>query len=263
MGRYLKLYLWFWTQRLKVLLEYPASTLVGVAAQVLSPAMGVLTIWVVVRQVPDLRGWSYDEVLLIYGLLTFSLGLSFIFGQNIWFLGQNYIRTGGLDHLLVRPINPLFQLVVEYYGYGGMDAALVGAVVTVKAILALGILWSPLKVLALLLSILSGSAIFMAFFLIPSVSGFWIMDSAISVTSVFYLTHQFAKYPLNIYPRAVLMMLTWLLPYAFASYYPASYLLGKEAGGLVWAGPFVAAALLFLGYRFWLFGLRHYTSTGS
>ncbi len=58
-------------------------------------------------------------------------------------------------------------------------------------------------------------------------------------------------------------MMTWLFPYALASFYPASYLLGREVGALAWAGPFVAAALLVIGYRVWLFGLKHYTSTGS
>jgi ABC-2 type transport system permease protein len=262
MGRYLKLYLWFWAQRLKVLLEYPGSTLIGLVCQTLTQIPGLLAVWVVIGQVPGLGGWNYDAVLLIYGLLTLSLGLSFIVGQNVWFLGQ-YVRTGGLDQLLVRPIDPLFQLVVEYFSWSGMGDALIGVVVTVQAMLALGILWSPLKVLALLLSVVSGTAIFMALFLIPSIAGFWIMDSAISLASVFYLVNQFAKYPLNIYPRAILLVLTWLLPYAFASYYPASYLLGNEAGRLVWAGPLVAVTLLFVGYRFWLFGLRRYASTGS
>ena len=50
---------------------------------------------------------------------------------------------------------------------------------------------------------------------------------------------------------------------AFASYYPASYLLGRAAGGLLWLGPLVAAVLLAAGYGLWLFGLRHYSGTGS
>lgn len=262
MGRYLKLYRWFWEQRLKVLLEYPGSTFIGLFCQTVTQLPALLAIWVVIRLLPGLGGWNYDAVLLIYGLLTLSLGLSFIFGQNVWNLGQ-YVRTGGFDQLLVRPIDPLFQLVVEYFSWSGMGDALMGAVVTGKALLALGIVWSPLKVLALLLSVVSGTAIFIAVFLITSVSAFWIMDSATALTVVFHVFNQFAKYPLNIYPRAILLLLTWLLPYAFASYYPASYLLGKEAGGLVWAGPLVAAAFIFLGYRVWLFGLRHYTSTGS
>ena len=263
MGRYLKLYLWFWAQRLKVLLEYPGSTLLDLCGQILSQILGILVIWVVIRQVPGLGGWNYDAVLLIYGLMTLSVGLTYVFGHNLLFLGNGYIRPGELDRLLTRPIDPLFQLVVEHFSWSGMGGALMGAVVTGKALLALGIVWSPLKVLVLLLSVVSGTAIFIAFFLIGSVSAFWIMDYSFLVINGFFHPHLFARYPLSIYPRGVLLLMTWLLPYGFASYYPASYLLGKEAGGLVWAGPLVAAVLLFVGYRFWLFGLRHYTSTGS
>ena len=108
MSRYLKLYRWFWAQRLKVLLEYPGSTLIGLVCQILTQIPGLLALWVVIGQVPDLGGWNYDAVLLIYGLLTLSLGLSFIFGQNLWFLGY-YVRKGELDRLLVRPIDPLFR----------------------------------------------------------------------------------------------------------------------------------------------------------
>lgn len=57
--------------------------------------------------------------------------------------------------------------------------------------------------------------------------------------------------------------MTWIIPYAFASFYPASYLLGHDIGMLAWASPIVAGSLLFLAYQVWHFGLRHYAGTGS
>lgn len=48
--------------------------------------------------------------------------------------------------------------------------------------------------------------------------------------------------------------------YDFASFYPTSYLPGRNI--LTWAGPLIAGLLL-LSYRVGLLGLRHYTSTGS
>ena len=39
--------------------------------------------------------------------------------------------------------------------------------------------------------------------------------------------------------------------------------LGVPLGLLAWGAPVVAGALLFLGYRLWLFGLAHYSGTGS
>lgn len=104
--------------------------------------------------------------------------------------------------------------------------------------------------------------LFIALNLIAAVSAFWIVESIPFTQSVFEM-NEFAKFPLSIYPRAIGILLTWLIPYGFASFYPASHLLGRDVGALAWLGLPVAAALLFLGYRFWCFGLRHYASTGS
>jgi ABC-2 type transport system permease protein len=117
-------------------------------------------------------------------------------------------------------------------------------------------------VLYLIVAVLSGGAIFIALNLITATSAFWIVES-IPVTQIVFNTHQFAKYPLSIYHRNIGLLLTWVIPYGFASFYPASYLLGRDVGALAWLGPAVAAGLLFLGYRVWQFGLRHYASTGS
>jgi ABC-2 type transport system permease protein len=88
------------------------------------------------------------------------------------------------------------------------------------------------------------------------------MDS-VPVTRAVFDNYLFAQYPLTIYPRAINIVLTWLIPYGFTSFYPATYLLGRDSSLVVWLGPVVAAVLLVLGYQFWRFGLRHYAGTGS
>ena len=114
----------------------------------------------------------------------------------------------------------------------------------------------------LVLAVLSGGGIFIALNLITCVTSFWIVDS-IPVTRLVFDNHLFAQYPLTIYPKAINILLTWIVPYGLASFYPASYLLDRGAGNLAWIAPFISALLLFLGYRFWQFGLRHYNSTGT
>ena len=69
--------------------------------------------------------------------------------------------------------------------------------------------------------------------------------------------------PNLIHGQGVRFLLTWIIPYGFASFYPASYLLGRNVGPLAWLGPVVAALLLGVSYRVWQFGLRYYSGTGS
>lgn len=262
MNRYLRLYWLFLIQRLKILMEYRANFLIGASSTVFLQASSLLTIWVVMQQIPSLNGWNYDEVLLIYGLVTLAKSINHMFADNLWTVGRVYIRSGGFDRFLVRPIDPLFHLLADRFCHDGVGNFLVGAILVAKASAALGIALNLLNLLYLLMAVLSGGAIFIALNLITCVSAFWIMDS-VPVTRVVFDNHLFAQYPLTIYPKAIGIWLTWLIPYGFASFYPASYLLGRDVGALAWLGPLVAAVLLVVGYRVWLFGLRHYASTGS
>ncbi|MEK7278680.1 MAG: ABC-2 family transporter protein [Chloroflexota bacterium] len=262
MRRYFVLYQHFLIQRFKILMEYRANFFIGAASTVVLQAAGLLTIWVVMRQIPDLNGWRYDEVLLIYGLLTLAKSLNHMFADNLWTIGWNYVRSGDFDRFLVRPIDPLFHLLADRFCHDGIGNFLVGAALVVKSSAALGIAWTPYRLSYLALAVLSGGAIFIALNLIAATSAFWIIES-IPVTQIIFNTHEFAKYPLTIYHRSIGLLMTWLIPYGFASFYPANYLLGRDVGLLAWIGPAMALALLFLSYRVWLIGLRHYSGTGS
>ncbi len=262
MARYLRLYYWFLKQRFKILLEYRANFFIGATSTIVLQTFGLLAIWVVMRQIPNLNGWTLNEILLIYGFITVSESITHMFADNLWTIGMNYVRTGEFDRFLVRPINPLFHLLADRFCHDGIGNFLVGLALILISTTALGIVWTPLTVSYLFVAILSGGAIFIALNLITATSAFWLQDS-IPATQIVFNTHEFCKYPLTIYHQGIRTLLTWLIPYGFASFYPASYLLGRDVGVLAWLSPVVAIALLAIAFRVWLFGLSHYSSTGS
>ena len=263
MRRYGALYWFFLLQRFKILMEYRANFLIGAFSSVIMQGAGVLAIWVVMRQVPGLNGWTLPEIWLIYGLLTLSKSLNHMFADNLWTLGQSYVRTGMFDRFLVRPINPLFHLLADRFCHDGVGNFAVGLVLVLVAAPAVSVAWTPLHVFYLLIAVLSGGVIFTALNLITAVSAFWVMNS-VPVVRVVFEMHEFAKYPLSIYPRPIGLLLTLFIPYGFAAFYPASYLLGRDVpAALAWGAPLVAVVLFCIAYQVWLFGLRHYGSTGT
>lgn len=262
MTRYMDLYWNFLLQRLKILMEYRVNFLIGAASTIFLQAASLMTVWVVMGQVPLLKGWNFEEVVLVYGLVTLSKSINHMFADNLWTIGRVYIRTGGFDRFLLRPIDPLFHLLADRFCHDGVGNLLVGAVLVVYSWAALAIPVTVMNLLYLVIMVVSGGLIFIALNLITCVSAFWIMDS-VPVTRVVFDNHHFTEFPLTIYPRAIGIWLTWVIPYGFASYYPASYLLGRDVGTLAFLGPVVAAVLMVFGYRFWQFGLRHYSGTGS
>ncbi len=259
--RYASLYRECLRMRIKEVLEYLLDFVVGLAAIFLVQGASLATIWVTMSQVPSLNGWSLPEVMLIYGLLIFSRACTQMFTERIWVLGF-YIRYGEFDRLLVRPINPLFHLLSDGFNTEAVGTFLLGGTLIVTTGRALGIFASPFNIIYLVVAIASGAVIFFAVNLITGVSAFWIIDS-IPVMGAVFENYLFAHYPLTIFPKLVQVTLTWLIPYAFASFYPASFLLGRDVGPLVWISPLIAVGLLVLGYRLWLVGLRRYESTGS
>lgn len=261
--RYTSLYWLFFKTRLKILMEYRANFFIGAISTVFVQAAGLTTIWVVMRQIPSLEGWTLPEVMLIYGLITLAKSINHMFADNLWTIGRSYIRTGTFDRFLVRPIDPLFHLLADRFCHDGIGNFVVGLVLVIAAAAQLDIAWTLLTIAYVVLIVISGGFIFIALNLITAVSSFWVMES-VPLTRVVFEMHEFAKYPLTIYPRAIGVLLTVVIPFGFASYYPASYLLGREvAPVLAWGAPVVALILMTIGLRVWRFGLRHYGSTGS
>jgi ABC-2 type transport system permease protein len=193
--------------------------------------------------------------------MSLSRSLNQMFTDSTWQLG-GYIRRGGFDRFLIRPMNPLFHLLANQFNTDGIGNFLVGLVLVVEAGRELGVYTSAFAVLYTVVSVFSGAVIFTAISLAAATSAFWLQDS-IAVSAAVFENHRFAYFPLNIYPRAFIFALTWIIPYGFASFYPAAFLLGGDVGLLAWLGPVIAAGLAILSYRVWLFGLRHYSGTGS
>lgn len=262
MTRYLSLYGYFLVQRFKILLEYRLNFFIGAISTAILQAASLAAIWVVMRQIPSLNGWSFYEVILVYGLLTMGESITHMFADNLWTVGMNYVRSGDFDRFLVRPIDPLFHLLADRFCHDGIGNLITGALLVGVSMQQLHIALTPLRLSYIIVSVLSGGLIFIALNLLTATSVFWIMES-IPVTQMVFTMNEFAKYPLSIYHNSIRILLTWIIPYGFVSFYPASYLLGRNVGALVWLSPVVALLFIFIAYRFWLFGLRHYSSTGS
>jgi ABC-2 type transport system permease protein len=262
MTRYLELYGLFFVQRLKVFLEYRLSFLIGASSTFFMQAGGLFAIWAVMRVAPNLVGWSFDQVLLLYGMVTLARSFEHMFADNLWTVGRHYILSGDFDRFLVRPINPLFHLFADRFNHDGIGNFMIGLVVVIRSSLSLNIDWNLEKVLCMVLAALGGGLVFIALNLITCVSAFWIMDSA-PVTLAVHEWHEFAKYPLSMYSSSIKNVLTFMIPYGLVSYYPALFVLGRDSSLLAFASPFMGVGLMLIGYALWNVGLRRYGSTGS
>ncbi len=261
MFRYLKLYIAFIEQNIKSILEYKADFLVGVFSTFLIQATTFLSIWVIFQNVNEIKGWSFYEIALVYGLLSTCKSFFGLLMGPLWDFGY-FIKQGHFDRIMLRPINPFFHLISSKIHHHNLGELAVGFAIIIISFINLGVKFGILDFLMLVVFIISGTVIFCSIMIITAAASFWLVQSKAIIWSVFE-TSSFALYPTKVFNKFIGVVFTWIIPFTFVSFYPANYFLRKEYYGYSFMAPLVAAVVMFLAMKIWNIGLKNYTSTGS
>lgn len=248
---------------LKKLMEYKIDFLTGAIGFLLEQAVNIAFLSIVFGRVENLRGWNYYEVLFIYGFSLFPNGLDHLFFDNIWNVAYWMVRKGEFDKYLTRPINTLLIVTVEEFQVDAFGKLIVGVALIVTSLrhIDLPFIWYdiPLAIMA----IIFGMLIYAAIKTICGSIAFWTKRSG-HIVEVVYNINQFSQYPVSIYSRIVRGAVTYIIPFALTSYYPASYLLRHTQPVFSNLAPMAAAAtLISAALIVWHKGLDAYESAGS
>jgi ABC-2 type transport system permease protein len=92
---------------------------------------------------------------------------------------------------------------------------------------------------------------------------FWIQHSGY-VMVIMFRFKDYAKYPASIFDGIFKIVFTFIIPIAFIAYYPALVILRPDEVPLLSTlSPFIGAFFFWLSYKFWMYGARKYSGTGS
>jgi len=259
----IRIYFIFISQYLKRLMEYRFDFISGLVGFFFIQLIGILFITVVFRQIPNINGWSFYELLFIYGFAQIPRGLDHLITDNLWFLSFRIVVQGEFDRYLLRPINPLFQLIAEVFQPDAFGELIVGTVLIIISVIKLGLSITPLSVLLFIIAVISGSVIYTSIKLIFSSVAFWIKDSR-SIMWMVYSMSDFAKYPVTIYSNSIQIFICFVIPFGFTAFFPAAYFVNKmnvlyAIGGTV----LMSIIFAFISYMVWLKGITKYESAGS
>jgi ABC-2 type transport system permease protein len=258
---YLQMYQIFLRLRFKTLMIYRLDFFIGSLATVVLQAASFFAVVFILQRTSLLTNWTLTEIELLYGCMLLALSLNQMFADNLWAM-TSLIRSGKLDNYLVKPLNPLFCLLAERFNHVGIGDFISGITLVVHAITQLPQLQTITVALAIFCIILAGGLIFFALNLIASLSAFFMLD-AVTITRVVFEMHHFARYPLSIFPPMISFILTWLIPYGFASPLPIAGLLHKTDLSMVFFSPIMAFILVTFGLLAWNRTLYRYNGAGS
>ncbi len=248
-------------------LAYPTSFALQCLAQALVQLEDVVVVLVLFSRISEMGGFSLREVLLIYSLAGISFGLSDMLVGSLDNLAR-LVRTGTLDALLLRPLPAIIQICLSEFalrrlGRIGTSLAVLSYVLAIS-----NISWTPLRIVVLLITPLTGLGLFGAIWVAATATTFWLVEGQELPNAVTYGSSMFTSYPVSVFSGWLLRLMAFVVPGAFVAYYPALAILGKpDPLGLhlvlPYCAPVVAVLAAGVAAVIWRAGLRHYVGTGS
>jgi ABC-2 type transport system permease protein len=263
MKRHLKLFALYFAQYTKVRLAYKADFFIAFFSSMAATVIGFGFVLVLFTKIPRLQGWSFYEILFLYAFSLVPLGFFNVVSWNLYEFGDLYIIQGRFDRLLLRPLNTLFQVLFEKFRIESLQEVATGFAVLGLATRHLGYIWTVADWVWMPLMLASGAVIYLSVFLILTAVSFWFEDRVGIVPPVFNML-TFGRYPLTIYSVFIQFLLSWIIPFAFASFYPSTHFLRRpQFTAYFHLVPIVAAGFFGLAALAWSQGVRNYSSTGS
>lgn len=224
-------------------------------------------VWVLFHNVPSIGGFTFAQVLLVFGIADLSFALAdLVFGHcdNL----PAYIRAGTLDVFHLRPQPLLLQLVTSDISLKRLARAAVGVSCLVAGLVVNDVEWGPRAVALVALAVVSGTATFAALFVAAGGLQFFLVDGAEMTNSFVYGGRYAATQPAAVWSRPLKAVFGFLVPMAFTAYLPVLALLHLPGPSwlpawLGWWAPVAALWSWALALLSWRWGVRHYAGGGG
>jgi len=241
-------------------LAYRTSFVLMALSLIFSRMIGPIITILVYNVSQGIPGWTLMELILLQGvaILVFGFGHAFV-GGIAWYT-QDLVEEGELENVLLRPFYVLANIASRAVDFHGLADVFTGLALIIFAVIKLNLLNGmifPFIILILLALIFMTSInIFIA-----GLSIIFVRVEAFD--NIIGSLGQFAGWPITVYPGGIKFLLTFLIPVAIASYWPASILIGKEPLSSIAIA--IIPVLVFFVFSIWFWGvaLKKYQSAGG
>ncbi len=253
----------YFGQFVKTRLAYRMDFFIDTLAVLFSVVIQLAVLTTLFSKVTALKGWTLEQVLFIYGFSLVPLGLFNLTSVNLYRFADSFIIQGKFDRVLLRPVGTLTQVMFESFNVAGLNEIVIGTAVMIYAGAKLGLEMGMGTIVGALVLGPSASLVYTGVFLAITAVSFWYEDR-MGLAPPVYNVIRFSRYPLTIFGAPVRLFLTFVLPFAWVAFYPATWFIGSpEFSRFAMLTPLVGLLVFGGAVMIWRAGTRNYTSTGS
>ena len=227
--------------------------LTNVGFMVLNNASFLVQWLILFRLRGDVGGYTFREIMLLWGLVAAAFGLSHILFARVFSL-SDLIIGGKLDAYLVQPKSVLLGVMTSSTDISAIGDLLYGVILLMVCGLGVrGFLFS-------LLFVVTGAVTLTAFALLLGSLAFWFVRVEMLSGQMVMGLVSFATYPDGIFRGISRFLLYFILPVGMVVYHPV-HILVRFDGGMLLTVIGYACLLSLIAAAVFYRGLRRYTSS--
>ncbi len=231
-------------------------------ASTVADFVGPLLTLLIYSSSEGIPGWGFYEFLLFQGTLILVFGLGHTFTLLFPYDVIRSVREGEFDKYLVKPLNTMLYIFATTFEMEGIPEVLVGMLITGFCMFKLGISVFSLNFLAYVVLIAAAFFAQAAVMVLVSSLSFIVVNSD-ALMMLYFKISDFIRYPLNVYTVGIKFFLTFMLPLAVASFYPATVLIQGATAKIMAMSIIPVIIFTIVAVLFWNYAMKKYTSAGG
>ncbi len=268
LGRYARLYLAFARFGLATEMSYRMNFVIKVLVEVLWLGILLLFFNEIYRRTGNIAGWDYYQYLFFMGCHYALAGVieTFFLENCVGF--AELVRTGDLDHYLLKPIDEQFLITGRGLDWSTAPNILQGGILMVFALVVGHLPFDPLRLALFAVLFACGSALAYSFLLILASGSVWFVRNQ-SLMELWWLFTTLMRHPRQIFDSAwwaapLGMFFTVVVPILLVVSVPAEVMVREVFQPWTVIGVLLATTVfLWLSRRFFRFALSRYRSASS
>jgi ABC-2 type transport system permease protein len=238
---------------LKCSLQYRTSFIIQVIGMIINNSSFLFFWWVIYQNVSNIKGYTFSDVLILWGLASSTYGITYIIFGNGNEL-SNLIVTGGLDSYLLQPKDIIINACASRTQVSAWGDLIFGFI-----LFFLSGKFSALNFFLFILFTVVGGLIFFSTILAINSLALFLgnIEGTKRLVEMFFLT--FATYPEGLFGKYLRIVFYTFLPVGFMVYLPVG-IMANFSVLRTFVVLIAATIALMLSYTLFYKGLKRYES---
>lgn len=206
-------------------------------------ALGVLSLFIIFKHLPQAENWNYYECLFLQGYANCVIATFHFFFSGFTNFASNYLYSREYDIVLMRPVPSLLQVMAANISIDRLPNIIVAVLIMVFASVNMQVQISVFTILFFIVFLILNVAVLGCInILLCSIS--FSIDMKVNLFVPLMNSFEFARYPFVLYSKIIVFVFTFVLPLATVAYLPVGFVLNKIAQSYTLLIPVVYLVVL-------------------